>query len=237
MKKNMVFLVKDQSALLGIVLVHIVITGLAFLIQWQEIKQNPLYGGILTALIALPFVVYYFSGWQMTINTYKKSLTKSFSLMGWHFRSQTLSIPLLEVFIVPELSESTTQQGGTICNLSFHLYIGEYKKQSLHPAFVPDPQLAQSLQVSALSFKHTEKLLRKVARRLFIPARIHWEELSFNPEKQNQYKETLQPLPLPGQESKKDHELGQPFQIPQYLVKYIKAFNPYPYDSAMDGSF
>ncbi len=202
--------------------IGVVICGLAGLILWDLKKDLP-FILMVYALIGCPFLVYAFSGKRVVIFPYKKTLIRSFCLMGYSFSKQSLKIDMEEVFIVPQLIISHNEYSQDVYTLHYPLYIGRFKTRILKGLEEMDPQAAESLREEALSFRHTEAFLRKLARKVFLPARIYWDHLILkHPE---QFKPHLKNLTPPGKVEKLSHQLHTPFTYPPYLKEYMKQKN------------
>lgn len=225
MKRKYVFFVKKEATLGVMLWIWLVLCGLAGLILW-DLKTDLNFALVVYALIWLPFVAYCFSGKRVAIFPYKKTLIRSFCLMGYSFSKKSLKMDMEEVFIVPQLIVSHDDEYlQDFHTLHYPLYIGKFKTRTLKNLEEIDLQAAESLREEALSFRHTEAFLRKLARKVFLPARIYWDHLILK--HPDQFKPRLGNFTPPGKVEKLSHQLNTPFTYPPYLKEYMKQKNSF----------
>ena len=200
-KTKLSFLVKSEK-------LKIVMICLWGLTQFQIFKDIPppleFYetgGRVLFGLFAtLPFIVYFFSGKCVTVNTANKTVRKSpFVFMKIPIGSPGRSLPVHEVFLIPEIltymSEHKTKEVG------YSVCAGEFIKSKEDRKSPTSRQTYFSLRNDTTSFKKVESFLRDLAKKLEVPARIYWQEIK----------------PTALVKSKAGDELDTPFKEPDFI--------------------
>ena len=183
-----------------------VIFVFAILQKWPlHGTEPPGLAWVMIVLVSIPFVIYFLCGRRLVVDLESGQITKNLVLMGVSCMRRDSKVTAKHLFIIPEyISYGYDYRYSRRNWLYYNVCLGEYRSDNQEGA-AEAVAIRETIKPECISFILAERYLRKMARRMNLPASVCWDLLY----------DKCPP------ETKSSGDLRAPFHMPKMIKKFL----------------